>query len=125
MRNDDWVGFSPIVGAATALARPTPTRDRVTDLVLGLISDLLATGVLAGDLTDSDDETFVPWAIDVPAVLVRISAEMTQLPDSRTPGTSAGSQQGPAMTPLGVARCEMLASQLAEGNPHARARLCS
>uniref|UniRef100_UPI003D91B2D6 hypothetical protein n=1 Tax=Gordonia sp. B7-2 TaxID=3420932 RepID=UPI003D91B2D6 len=58
--NDDWVGFSPIVGAATALTRPAPTRDRVTDLVLGLISDLLATGVLAGDLTDSDDETFVP-----------------------------------------------------------------
>ncbi|MFW0796548.1 hypothetical protein AAFP30_22255 [Gordonia sp. CPCC 205515] len=78
---DDWVGFSPIVGAATSLVRSAYSRESATDMVLALISDLLDQGVQAGDLTDSDEKPFVPWVLTKSEVLERIRADMVALPE--------------------------------------------
>jgi hypothetical protein len=82
---DDWVGFSPITGAASKLLGSDYSVPAERELTLELIHDMLENGARAGDLTADPDHPFVPWDMDNDAALERIRRDMEALghsPDS-------------------------------------------
>lgn len=83
---EDWLGFGPIIGSACGILRGNWSRDAENALVLRLLSDLLAAGVRAGDLTSSDEEPFAPWPGDSAAILDRIRQKLATLGESPDTG---------------------------------------
>ncbi len=77
----DWVGFSPIVGAASSLTKSDYTREKLTTKIMELVTDLLDSGAMAGDLTASETEPFVAWPVSRENAIRRIETEMRNLPD--------------------------------------------
>ncbi|WP_431817902.1 hypothetical protein [Gordonia jacobaea] len=76
----DWVGFSPIVGAAASLTKHDYSRHKLNATILQLVSDLLDNGAPAGDLTASETTPFAPWQLPRDEVLQRIRREIDELP---------------------------------------------
>ncbi|KNA90917.1 MULTISPECIES: hypothetical protein [Gordonia] len=77
----DWVGFSPIVGAAASLTKHNYSREKLNATILQLVSDLLDNGASAGDLTASETTPFAPWQLSRDEVLQHIRREIDELPD--------------------------------------------
>ncbi|MFD9220172.1 hypothetical protein ACFWDI_09175 [Streptomyces sp. NPDC060064] len=83
--HDDWLGFSVISGSVgSLLGRGASFQEQLT-LLLRIVGDLYDAGALAGDLTESTREPFLPWRMEKAEVLARIAAEVqpqSRLPDS-------------------------------------------
>jgi hypothetical protein len=83
---DDWVGFSPITAAASALLHGNCSAPAERELTVKLIRDMFETGARAGDITADPDNPFVPWDMDNDAALERIRLEMEALGHSPNSG---------------------------------------
>ncbi|WP_051832899.1 hypothetical protein [Streptomyces katrae] len=83
--HDDWVGFSVVSGAVGSLLGRGATFEEQLALLLRIVAALYDAGARPGDLTESEQDPFLPWNADEAGALARIAAEIdahSQLPDS-------------------------------------------
>ncbi|MFC9293855.1 hypothetical protein ACFTWH_08810 [Streptomyces sp. NPDC057011] len=81
----DWLGFSVVSGAVGGLLGRGASFQEQLALLLRIVAELHDAGVRPGDLTESDQDHFLPWNADKAAALARIEAEVdahSRLPDS-------------------------------------------
>src|SRR4051794_12386007 len=83
--HDDWLGFSVVSGAVGSLLGRGATFEEQLGLLLRIVADLYDAGARPGNLTQSEQDPFLPWNSDKSGVLARIAAEVdahSRLPDS-------------------------------------------